>query len=474
MQKSKLVLLLQEMNPYEQNAFLKFVRSPYINNNNSLISICEYILNCLKDNQLDLLDRHTLWQNNFPNNDFDYDKLRKHFSTLTRMVEQFYAFENLKADDLITSYHTLDRASNLGKKNILTQSVERYQKQYLNKNFFSVKKSLFAYLAEVIVFQEISENSRRYTESNLNRILKLLNAIYYSEFLKQLSYLRLRDWEKENIEPESVAHIRKMVAKNDYEWSNFPGIEIYSRIFQTIENENDDDNFIALRKLISKYNHVFDIKEAKSMYEWVINYCVQKLNKGDTHFLHELFDVYKEFLDSELILEDGQLHDYNFKNIVTTGLRLKEFNWVEYFIDSNASKVPEEQRLNTVAYNKAQLNFYKKNYKEVLALLQEVEYDDLTYNLGAKSMLMATYYELDEIDPLFSLMDSFKVYLNRKQNKIPDNFRILYSNLIKYLKKLTAIPHGDNEKINKFIAEVQKTGNVASINWLLEKANELK
>jgi hypothetical protein len=147
---------------------------------------------------------------------------------------------------------------------------------------------------------------------------------------------------------------------------------------------------------------------------------------------------------------------------------------VQYFIETYANKVPEEQRGNTVAYNLAQLNFYRGNFKGVLSLLQEVEYDDLTYILGAKSMLMATYYELDELEPLYSLLDSFKVYLSRKQNIIPQDFRILYTNLIKFIKQLISIRQGETDRIDKFITDVRKAGSVASANWLLEKAEELR
>jgi hypothetical protein len=474
MHKSKLLNLLSEMDAYEQNTFLKFVKSGYINSNNALIVIAEHIIQNLRTNHAELLEREAIWQNCFSPAPFDDDRLRKHLSNLVKLVEQFYAMEAFRESDLANSYFTLEAASLRSRQHMLKHAVDRHEKLFKSQSHFSVHKSLFAYLAENIVFQEISENSRRYSESNLHRIIRLLDAIYFTEFLRVASHLKTRDWEKMDGIEDSLQYIQDRVGNPAADWSLFPGIEIYSRIYKTLEHADDDENFMKLRLLIKDYVHHFDVKEAKSMYEWLINYCVYKLNKGDNAYLSQLFEIYKEFLQSELIFEDGKLHDYNFKNIVTTGLRLGEYDWVQYFIESYANKVPEEQRANTVAYNSAQLNFYQRNFEGVLSHLQAVEYDDLTYNLGAKSMLMATYYEMDELEPLYSMLDSFKVYLNRKQNRIPDNFRVLYTNLIKYIKQLLSIRPGDQARIDKFVADVRKTGSVASINWLLEKANDLR
>jgi hypothetical protein len=473
MQKNKLLILLYELDTIEQNAFIRFLNSPYHNSNQILCHLGEYLLMHIRKHNNILLDRPTIWQDCFNPEPFDDDKLRKLQSQLIKLLEQFYAFESVKNDYLALSYFTLEYASNHSKKNLLNFSVDRYHRTNKSKSL-STKNSLFSYLNENIIFKQISENSRRYSKSNLEILIELLESIFYSEYLKHVSHLKTRDWEKNDYVDSTLQFLKNRIENRTIDWSQYPGIEIYYRILETHTDFENEDNFTILRSLIKENSYLFETSEAKSMYEWLINFCVYKLNRGYMEYVHQLFDIYKEFLQNELIYEDGKLHDYNFKNIVTTGLRAKEYDWVQYFIETYADKVPEEQRANTVAYNLAQLNFYRGNFKGVLTLLQEVEYDDLTYNLGAKSMLMATYYELDELEPLYSMLDSFKVYLNRKQSIIPHDFRVLYTNLIKYIKQLISIRHGEIERIDKFISDVKKAGSVASANWLLEKAEELR
>ena len=88
-------------------------------------------------------------------------------------------------------------------------------------------------------------------------------------------------------------------------------------------------------------------------------------------------------------------------------------------------------------------------------------------------MLIATYYETDEVEPLYSLTDSFRTYLNRHKTDIQEHRRVSFLNLIKFTRKLTKIMPGDQKAIEKVLEEVGQTKNIASINWLKEKITEL-
>ena len=101
-----------------------------------------------------------------------------------------------------------------------------------------------------------------------------------------------------------------------------------------------------------------------------------------------------------------------------------------------------------------------------------MEYDDITYNLNSKDMLLRVYYDTDEWDPLYSLFDSFRTYLNRNK-EIPDRKKEAYKNLIRFTKKLTRVHRGDLEAITRLRQEIGATSNLANQKWLLEKVEEL-
>jgi hypothetical protein len=97
------------------------------------------------------------------------------------------------------------------------------------------------------------------------------------------------------------------------------------------------------------------------------------------------------------------------------------------------------------------------------------------YNLSAKSMLLAIYYEIDADDALLSIMDSFKTYLHRHKD-IAVSRRVPYLNLMKYVRKLLKLNKGSKleiEHIKKEMEEDRKIG-IASEKWILEKLAELE
>ena len=165
---------------------------------------------------------------------------------------------------------------------------------------------------------------------------------------------------------------------------------------------------------------------------------------------------------------------FHFKNIVVIALRVGKYDWTENFIHTNKQRLPKASRENAVTFNLARLHYYKKDYEKVISLLQEVEYEDIVYILSSKSLLIATYYENNEIEALYSLLESFRVYLNRRKD-IPDIWKRSRRNLIKFTKKLIRIVPGDNKAIEKIKEEIENTADgIADVKWLKEKISELE
>ena len=97
----------------------------------------------------------------------------------------------------------------------------------------------------------------------------------------------------------------------------------------------------------------------------------------------------------------------------------------------------------------------------------------MVYELSSKMMLIATYYDTDELDPLYSLLDSFNVFLNRHKRTIPENRRKNYKLFIKYLKKLLNTSPLDTAGIKKLKEQIISAGNIPDKNWLIERVEDL-
>ncbi|MCH8331577.1 MAG: hypothetical protein IH946_09410, partial [Bacteroidetes bacterium] len=255
-------------------------------------------------------------------------------------------------------------------------------------------------------------------------------------------------------------------------FDDVPAIAIYYCILMTLTEPEKQSHFHELTTLLKEHASKFRDDEAREMYVYAQNYCLRKINTGETDYLSELFALYKNSLKDEFILEERKLSPWSYKNIVATALRLNEFDWVKNFITVYRTKLDPKFRDNAFNYNLARFYFYQQNYNKVLDLLQKVEFNDVFYSLDSRSMMLKTYYELEAIDSLYSLIDSFRLYLWRNK-LISEGHRHNYLNLIRFVRRLTKVFPGDDKKLLQIETDIEQTKQIADKNWLLEKLKSL-
>ena len=109
----------------------------------------------------------------------------------------------------------------------------------------------------------------------------------------------------------------------------------------------------------------------------------------------------------------------------------------------------------------------------MIEYLRDVEYSDVVYALGAKSMLLRTYYEQGEYMALDSLIDSFRIFL-RRNKVISKNLKREYINFVNLVKRLTSITANDTKAIADLHRRVSQTSYSMPKNWLLKKIAEIE
>jgi hypothetical protein len=223
---------------------------------------------------------------------------------------------------------------------------------------------------------------------------------------------------------------------------------------------------------LREHSKLFSQTEQRGMYVFAQNYCIKRINQGDSNALKDIFELYQLMVDNELIFEGNYVSQPDFKNIVTTGLRLGEVEWVNGFIEEFREKLNPEFSENAYTYSMAWIHFTKKEYDKALRMLLRVEFNDVYYHLDSKSLLMKVYYEMNEFDAFLSLVDAFRIYLRR--NKFISEFqKETYSNFIQVINKLMKLKMR-NQPITLAIHEdICATKPAADLHWLISKSEEL-
>jgi hypothetical protein len=471
---SKLYSVLTHFDKVEQNRLRKYVRSPYFNVNEVLMGFLDLLFAHINANgKAGELTKEFIWSQLYDAESFNDVRFRKLSSDLLKLIEDFLAQEKYEKDDLQKSSNLL---AAIGDKRIekLHKSAMKSAGEYLNQRDEKPAEFYYSqYLIEKKYYDLSDGELKRSEKSNLENIINNLDYFYLAEKLRLyntvLSKKNLISHEYQLLFiDEIIDHIEK------YHYDNIPTIMVYYKMLLNQTNPEKEEHYFDLKKLISEYWRQFPIKEAEEIFFNLLNYCIKRLNQGNQFFLREFLDVYKEILHKN-ILPNDELNPWNFKNAVLIALRLGEYEWTEKFIENYSPKLADEFRENAVSYNLALVYFYQKKYDKVIHQLQSVEYEDIGYNLNAKSILISVYYETHSDDALLSLMDSFKTYLHRHKD-IAANRRTQYLNSIKYTRKLLKLNKGNKTEIaniKKEMEEDRKIG-IASEKWILEKLAELE
>ena len=96
--------------------------------------------------------------------------------------------------------------------------------------------------------------------------------------------------------------------------------------------------------------------------------------------------------------------------------------------------------------------------------LSQLNFSDLFYHMGSRTVLIKTYYESEEIESLLSLLASFSNFL-RRNKKIAPGLKKTYLN---FCNLLFNILKNNPKKRDRIKEEIQSTQPLAERSWLLK------
>ncbi len=464
---NKLLSIIDSFSKVELNRLSKFVNSPYFNSNEEITGLYSFIITKFSVGLEFTKDE--LWNSISQGKEFESLKLRKISSDLLKLVEQFLSQEIFEKNYLLKANYLLQSAGQKKLKKLYKTSQTNAirisnQSVYKESQYF-----LYQYQREKSIYEMTNYDLDRTSKSNVFQIITFLDYFYLAEKMRWLCETIIR----ENVismdygilfKEEIVNHLEK------YKYNDVPLVSIYYHQYLTLTQDNDED-YYKFKELLNTHIDIFPVEEAREIYTSAINYCIKKINKGVDGFLNEFIHLNETLLEKNIIAEN-ELSPWKFKNIVSAGLKLNKFDWVENFIASYKHKVSERYRENAITFNTAQLYFYQKEFDKVLPLLLQVDYEDFTYSLNSRHFTLITYYELGELEVLKSFIDSFTVYLNRLKS-LGNSRKKYYQNFLKATKKLLRFKNFKKIDLLKLRSEVSNSNQIASKEWLLEKIDQL-
>ncbi|MGB0931913.1 MAG: hypothetical protein ACPGVB_14110, partial [Chitinophagales bacterium] len=435
MQTSKLLQLLKSFDKTEWRLFSKFVRSPYFNEQQTVINLFDYLHEAAPRFASKRIAKETVYQHLFPKTPYKSIRIRQLMSSLSRLVEDFLVYEEQKKD---SQHHAQLQLAKIYRQRSLTKlfdqtirNLQKSQQKRISKNadYFFDEWRIYTALK-----QQIEDQHKRNAEPFLQELSDSLDAFYLINKLKisyeALNYQRFAPKEYQlNLLKELQKHLK------EHSYPHIPSIGIFYQGLNTLTEDSKEVHFEELKRLLMTHFKEFDISETQDMFVMAHNYCIRQANKSKGEIepaFRRLFNLYQFEIKNDVFLEDGWLSPFVYKNAVTIGLQLQDYKWVENFIHQYKERVVEDARERLFSYNLARLYFMRKRFEEIIPLLNRVDYKEVFLELSAKTILLQTYLELNEHIALSAFLDSFSVFIHRKKSL--KSRRKPYLNLIKYTR----------------------------------------
>jgi hypothetical protein len=414
------------------------VQSPFFNKHQPTIRLLDYLMEYAPVFHLEEVDKSLLFKKVYPDKKIGATQFNYVVSKLLDLLSNFLAYEEYETQVFQKKYNALKAVHQLGVSKQAASHSRQHALLQAQYPFQTIDLYYEKYRYHTMLNQIHLDKKQRLYDANLQWQNDQLDYFYLAKKLKIACDMLSRNIViQANYEPHYIDDLLAWLEAQYFDLEAHPLIHVYYQILKTLQNSTDAA-YQELKKLIENYSKLFLREELLLLYDYAENFCIRKINNGITRYYKEFLTIYKQKLDKKLLLEDGYLPESDYKNIVTAGVRTKDYQWTEIFIHQNKKKLRPEVQANAFNYNLAVFYYATQQYAAALELLMTILFTDISYGVGAKTIQLQIYYELQEMEPLINLVDTFRLYVMRHKTQ-SDYRKKANLNMLRIVKKVAKL-----------------------------------
>lgn len=464
---NKLIELLKTFSASELLAFRDFTASPYFNKREELVRLYAHLKKAAASDFPDKkIERHLLFEAAFPGKPYDEALLHHSLSRLLKLAEQFIALEDVLLPRLNS---TLAPAQAYYRRKLrrhfdhaMKQAKTALEEQNLrDSEYFFVRHEMAA--LEEMYFSDLNE--QQLSGDSIQQASDFLDRSYLAKKLRFLCVMLDRQ--------HFLASPARMDMKDEvlaflahHDFSDTPAISVYHALLLALTHSEERACFEQFKALWTNSIEHFSMYDLKSQLGLAINFCIHRIRLGDKSYAAMLADLYREGLERKILLDEGRISPWTFKNIVKLNLGLKRYEWAESFVREYSHSLQEDERQDALHFNLAELYYHQGHLDEARAHLVKVEFSHWRYILGAKTLLLKIYFETRQTEALDLLLASFGTFLQRNQ-RIPKDVKKPYLQFVRLLHKLSILPASQRPTL---LSKIKATPSLTERSWLEEVA----
>lgn len=410
----------KDLSKKEVSKFRSFVNSPYFTTNKQVIKLFNYLHSRYPDIKDSDLSKTVISEKLFPDKPYNDDYVRKLISDFTKIFESFLIHTEYETETQQNNTMLLRSLRKRGIKkrfeSILNDTMKLQKKQFSRDEKFyanqvNLEHEYFLYHFDKFKFTFAKCLQNKSDNIDLNFVFQKLHV--FNEMLNNQNSVRKTVLFNKTFFDDVMNFIgnNKKIIRASH--PNMYIIYLQIMMYTQLRKE-----YMEELKSYLMFNEKKFSRSDKSVvayyYNYLVSFCLLKINKGETGYRKDLFSLYEKMLSKDLFLIDNVINDYDFTSAVNNVLALNKPEWVESFIEKYRKFI--EPAFAKDAYNlaKAKIYFYRKEFEKIFPFLNSIVYKNPNYYFNSKFLLVRVYLETGNIREAKYIIDNLKQYIREK------------------------------------------------------------
>jgi hypothetical protein len=485
----KLLKLFTELDFRE---FEKYLQSPLLNTNKSLLTVFRLINNnksLIAQNEYsklrNLLKRRT---------GFSAATIRKLLSFLSNVVLNYYKYKSVLSDDIYANILLNQTLLKNGSYETLTKSQISLSNTLSGLTKFNADNLYNTYLhatnllnTSVIRLKYQSKNESKYridviAQSSENLIvytlIKLTND-FINYILTSVDSGKEKEELKFFIELDKIFEATKHSIGNS---SNEIGLvfQLYYNAFLCYNNLTKKEYYLKYKRFFEGNIEAFDGDTINANINILLSYCIicQRITDEDKFFYSEELVLMSIYIDQELYKNEitSYLSSIMYRNYVLLCFDIMDMEVLKRFIDGNSINLKSSERPDLTNFALAHYYFGIKNIQKSLKHLNSLDLNRFVYKYDILNIEIKIYFERSDLISIEKIFHNYRELI-KKDNLLTKYDKRRFMVFFKYFQELLRIiskPDSNNTKVYlKFLREkIENQNTFVMKKWILSKINE--
>lgn len=482
-----LLKLLAGFSRSELELFEKFIASPFFNSNMRLLKLFRELKKYYPEFINKKLTKERLFKIVFTNKPYSDEVMRKNFSRLYNLAEEFLSVIKLKSDSIQNDLNILEQLSGRNAVDLLNKKLIETERKLNSAESLNLWQLFLNFRIQMLKFNYSSDSkSLSGRKHELSKSLENLTAYYLFYLISSYGQINAErisfKYHSKKESPEEIVESLQDLLGKIFNLNIIVNQKlklilslIYYDMQLNIKDKNENAFLCIYKSLIKNGKHLS--KDLQHYYfKRLIVYCIIERKNAGKDRSFEALGIYQRMIKKGLFAMNGRnaILFSDFRTILLWSLKYGEIKRAENFVKNYLDSVINERKIVVRNYAEAYINFYKRNFPESLKNISKINTDSFPLKLDIYSLRARNFYEQGYYDSVNQTLDSFRHFF-REGSIYSNQLKHEYTGFTKLLRKIVQ-QKKSYRKINIKLLEAKELNyrDAAHFSWLHEKIKELE